>query len=93
MPISQNTKQYLQGGTVNIDYMKNFTLLKSYLPTPSVYPHDLDWEENEASVESVLGELVTNRRFIHEAKEARRMIHQNPASFVDFTTKFSDLID
>ena len=38
-------------------------------------------------------ENLENLEDLHEAKEARRMIHQNPASFVDFTTKFSDLID
>lgn len=42
--------------------------------------------------ESVFDELVNNKTFLAEAKEARRQILRNPSHFTNFTQKYAHLI-
>ncbi|MBI4100357.1 hypothetical protein HY439_01315 [Candidatus Microgenomates bacterium] len=43
--------------------------------------------------DSIFNELITNKTFIAEAREARKQIKKHPSSFTNFTEKFSSLID
>ncbi|MBI2314938.1 hypothetical protein HYU93_02670 [Candidatus Daviesbacteria bacterium] len=42
--------------------------------------------------ESVFNELVSNKTFLAEAKEARKQILTNPSHFTNFTQKYAHLI-
>lgn len=99
MSIHQYIPPFIQQGTANEDYLKNFTEIKSYLSSPSVYPN-LTFEEKPTEPidslvksEDVFDELVNNKKFIKEAKETRMKLRKNPSAFTNFTTKYSHLID
>ena len=47
----------------------------------------------EIDKEKIFDELVSNKTFLIEAKEARRQIARAPSSFTNFTQKYSDLIE
>lgn len=46
--------------------------------------------ENE---EGVFDKLVSDKRFIAEADEAKKQLRENPSNFTNFTQKYSSLIE